>query len=121
MGRVLHCGAQVMWTLPIIMHVNSGRLPFCLNSSRLLFDMWGFAFSGWHEAQSTLCNICDSVVANLCCCKGYSTLQVPVHMYIYRYRAEAREMFVVQSLTIPSGSGSSRSHYTGIDVVAQST
>ena len=82
-------------------YVNSGRLPFCLNSSRPLFDMWGRAFTGWHEAESTLCNICDSVVANLCCCTGYSTLQVPVHMYIYRYRAEAHEMFVVQSLTIP--------------------
>ena len=79
-GLALWCASDVD-----IVHyyVNSGRLPFCLNSSRLLFDMWGLAFSGWHEAQSILCNICDSVVANLCCCTGYSTLQVPVHMYIY--------------------------------------
>ena len=119
--RGLHCGKGLaLWCASDVdiahYYVNSGRLPFCLNSSRPLCHMWGRAFSGWHEAQSTLCNICDSVVANLCCCTGYSTLQVPVHMYIYRYRAEAHEMFVVQSLTIPSGSGSSRSHYTGIDV-----
>ena len=117
----LHCGKGLtLWcanVMDIIQYVNSGRLPFCLNSSRPLFDMWGHAFSGWHdEAESTLCNIHDSVVPNLCCYMDNSPLQVPVHMYIYRYRMEAHEMFDDQSVFIPSGSGFPRCHYTAIYV-----
>ena len=66
--RGLHCGKGLaLWCARDVdivhYYVNSGRLPFCLNSSRPLFDMWDHTFSGWHEAQSTFCNICDSVVA----------------------------------------------------------
>ena len=84
-GLALWCSSDV----DIVHYGNSGRLPFCLNSSRPLFDMWGHAFSGWHDAmKSTLCNIRSPVVHNLCWWTDNFTLQVPVHMYIYRYRVE---------------------------------
>ena len=63
-----------------------GRLPFWLNNNRPLFDELGNALSGWDESQSRLCSICGLFVYNPCSCMENLTLQVPVHMYVYRYR-----------------------------------
>ena len=89
----------------------------CLNSSRPLFDELGNQLSDWHDqSQGSLYTIHGLFVYNPCGCVENSILQVPVHIYEHRYGSPVNEMLVDQSISIPSGNGSSRCHYTAISM-----
>ena len=78
----------------IISDLSTVRLPSCWNSGRPIFDEWDSVLSGRHNQSHSSSHTSHGLCAcNPCSCMENSALQVPVDVYVYKYRSE-QEVFV---------------------------